>query len=387
MQALVEIGEMVESLSGRALAQSQINALAVAYSAVMTEAGILRDDPGTWERPVPQIKALVESLKVDHQGRAVGRVLGYVSDALVGGYNLNILDINMKSDAPWQSAVQTLSAFVEVILGEPMTPNEFNVLVRCYEATMTQWGILPDDPKTWDRPKPTLSALVQVLSSDSAPEARSLASVLYQYSHGIYAGMFNCPTNVNLDTAQFAVFGMRSLRENVEKSLAPVFAWQVLQYAWNTAVSNAPSGQPFHLIIDESWFILQQKGAAGRLEAMARSFRKYNASLIIATHEMGRLVNSTEAAAIANVGGIRVLFGQETEAAAQAIGAIFGLAQAEQNSLLRASKGEGLLFVGNRVRVPIYVAVNPHRLEYLSTNVAQQRAIARASGRRAEPVL
>ena len=63
------------------------------------------------------------------------------------------------------------------------------------------------------------------------------------------------------------------------------------------------------------------------------------------------------------------------------------LTEAEQSSITRAGKGEGLLIVGNRMRIPIYVAMNPMRLQYLSTNVEQQRAVAAASGRRREPVL
>jgi hypothetical protein len=61
---------------------------------------------------------------------------------------------------------------------------------------------------------------------------------------------------------------MRSLRENVERNLAPVFAWQVLRLVWNQIVANSGSGQPTHLIIDEAWYLLEQPGAAIRLERM-----------------------------------------------------------------------------------------------------------------------
>lgn len=387
LSAWTDIREILESLGGRALTPGELDALTIHFEDLLGEAGLVRNDPATWSRPLPTLKALADRLQNDPLGRKAGRVLTYSAEALVGGNQINILDINLDSDAPWQSAVQTLGAFVEVILGRSMEATEFNALVRAFEATMRIAGLDPKDSTTWNRIRPTLSALGKVLASDPDPVARALANVLFQYSNGIYSDLFNCQTNVDLQNTQFAVFGMRSLRENVEKSLAPVYAWQVLQYAWNAAVANAPSGQPFHLVIDEAWFILQQPGAAARIEAMARSLRKYNGTLIIASQEMSRIVSSPEAKAIANVGGIRVLFGQDSEDAARAIADMFGLSLAEQAAILRASRGEGLLIVGNRLRIPIYVSVNPSRLDFLSTNVAQQQAVARAIGRKAEPVL
>lgn len=387
LTAWADVREIIESLGGRPLNAEELDALTIHYEAVLAEAGFLQTDPATWDKPKPTLKTLADRLKNDPVGRKAGRVLAYAAEALVGGNQINILDINLDSDTPWQSAMQTLGAFVEVILGRAMEATEFNALVRAFEATMRIAGIDPKDRTTWKRLRPTLAALEKVLASDPDPVARNLASVLFQYSNGIYSDQFNCQTNVDLQNTQFAVFGMRSLRENVEKSLAPVYVWQVLQYAWNAAVANAPSGQPFHLVIDEAWFILQQPGAAARIEAMARSLRKYNGTLIIASQEMSRIVASPEAKAIANVGGIRVLFGQDSEDAARAIADMFGLSQAEQGAILRASKGEGLLIVGNRLRIPIYVTVNPNRLDFLSTNVAQQQAVARAIGRKAEPIL
>jgi hypothetical protein len=99
------------------------------------------------------------------------------------------------------------------------------------------------------------------------------------------------------------------------------------------------------------------------------------------------LVTSPEAHVIAEIARIKMLFGQESESAVQRLGDMFGLSAAERADLLHVRKGEGLLLFGNDVRLPLYVAVNPLRLARLSTNREQQQAVARASGRRAEPVL
>jgi hypothetical protein len=388
---LVEVGEIYEALSARPLTAEQAEVLADHYQQTLAEAGVFFNQPDSWQRELPLLIRLAERLKSDPNGRELGRVLAYAADSLAGGHQINILDINLDSDEPWIAAAQSLAAFIEVILSRALQAAEFNALVRCYQTTMEKWGLRADDPQTWKRraptlSAPTLSALADVLASDIAPESRHLAAVLEQYAHGLYSGLFNCQTTVDLRNAQLVVFGMRSLRENVEKSLAPVFAWQVLQLVWNAVVAGG-AAQPIHLFIDEAWYILEQPGAAARLERMARSFRKHYAALHLATQEIKKLIRSPEAEAIANIGGLTMLFGQETEAAARALGGVFGLSEAEQAGLLRAGKGEGLLLAGSHVRLPLYVAVNPMRLQYLSTNVAQQRAVARASGRRAEPVL
>jgi type IV secretory pathway VirB4 component len=253
---------------------------------------------------------------------------------------------------------------------------------------MEKWGFSAADPSTWKNKHraPTLSALVDTLASDRNPRSHELAAVLQQYAYGLYADLFNHATTVDVSQSQFVVFGMRSLRENVEKSLAPVFAWQVLRLVWNEVVAGGAS-QPIHLFIDEAWYLLEQPGAAQRLERMARSFRKYNAALHLATQDANRLVASPEARVIAEIGRVKMLFGQESESAVRALGDIFGLSQPEQADLLRVGKGEGLLLLGNDLRLPLYVAVNPLRLGRLSTNREQQQAVARASGRKAQPVL
>ena len=398
VQGLLEVGKIFESLSAQPLGSEQANILTTHYQSVMEAAGIVYSQPETWTQTPPPMTALVESLQgVGHpqppsgeelgaEARELGRVLSYVSDSLAGGHQINIMDINLDSDEPWIAAAQSLAAFVEAILGRALSATSFNSLVGCYRITMEKWGFDANDPQTWNHRAPTLSALADVLANDVAPESRELAAVLEQYAHGLYADLFNCETSLDLSQAQLAVFGMRSLRENVEKSLAPVFAWQVLRLVWNAVVAGG-AVQPTHLFIDEAWYVLEQPGAAARLERMGRSFRKYHAALHIATQEIKRLVENPEAEAIANVGGMTVLFGQETESAVRALGDVLGLSEGEQGEILRVSKGEALLLGGGKLRLPIYVAVNPWRLEHLSTNVEQQQAVARAAGRRVEPVL
>lgn len=388
LAGLVEVGELYESLSSRPLTDSQIGILSRAYSFVMAGAGIFADQPTTWNCPVPLLKEVVKCLQgqtENPEARELGRVLAY-TEALDGGHTLNIMEINLNSENPWQASAESLAAFVEALKSAPLDSFSFNALVNAYRATMEKWGFQADDPTTWTRPAPTLSALVDTLSMAGDPHSRDLAAVLEQYAHGLYADLFNRPTNVTIGNAQFVVFGMRSLRENVERSLAPVFAWLALRQVWN-AVVDAGASQPTDLYADESWYLLEQPSLATRLERMARSFPKYYAALHLATHDIEELVKSSHAKVIAKIGRLKVLFGHKSQEAVQATAQLFGLTEAEKNELLYLGKGEGLLLFDTDLHLPIVNIVNPLRLPLLATNTEQQQAIARASGRRAQPVL
>jgi hypothetical protein len=352
----------------------------------MAEHGIALHDPATWTRPAPTRAALLDRLRAEAapEARELARVLSYAG-SLSGGHVLNILDLNQSSENPWSAAAEALAAFVEAILGRRLEAAAFNALVAAYQATMEAAGLRADDRATWAQGAPTLADLLEALEAAPDAHSRELAQVLLPYARGLYADLFNQPTTVDARTTPFMVFGLRSLRENVERSLASVCVWQILQLVWNEVVAGGAE-QPIHLFIDEAWYLLEQPGAAQRLERMARSFRKYNAALYLATQDAHRLIGSPEARAIAEIARLKMLFGQESESAVRGLGDLFGLTAAEQADLLRVRKGEGLLVLNHATRLPLYVAVNPRRLERLSTNRAQQQAVARASGRKAQAV-
>jgi hypothetical protein len=394
LQGQIELGKRYEATCGRRLTERQLRALMAAYDELMNDRGLFADEPDTWARPRPKLIELVNGLRQDsdHDVRELGRVLDYIVQQAAGNV-LNIMEINLDSEDPWTAAAQTLVAFVEATMntretgqGEVLSTNEFNILLTAYQATLKRFGILADDRSTWGLPAPHLSDLCATLRSFPEAEASALAGYLQQYTEGIYQELFNSSTSVDLSGAQFVVFGMKSLRENVEHSIAPVFAWQVLRIFWNMVVAGA-AAQPIHLFVDEAWYLLQQQGAALRLEQLARSIRKYLGALHLATHDVESMLASPEAKVIATIGRVKLFFGQESDSAVKALGQVFGLTPDEQADLLTVQHGDGLLLFGNNVRVPLSIVVNPLRLDLLSTNREQQQAVAVASGRKIKPVL
>jgi len=388
---VVGLRELVEQYTAIAVTgpnQAQLEALVSAYDSALAEAGILADQPETWRCEAPEVAEVLAYLRKDSDPAAheVARVLTY-TDAASGGHTLNIMDLNLRSEDPWRSATESLAAFVEAILGEKLDAGLFNALAETYQATLQKWGVTEGDPASWHRDRmPVLSDLVATLKASPNPRAHELGEVLSQYAHGLYADLFNHRTNVDISSAPLVVFGLRSLRENVEDTLASVVTWLVLRLIWNEIVASGDSRQPTHVIVDEAKYVLSYPGAARRLEGMARSFPKYLAALYLATQDMDSLLRSPESSVIANITQIKLFLKQENAEVVRGLGRIFQLSEAEQQDLLRVGKGEGLLVFDNGLRVPIYTAVNPLRLDWLSSNSAQQQAVARASGRRSQPV-
>ncbi len=382
--ATVELTLLYEDLAGTMLQADAQEALLLAYYAELEAAGIDPRDVRTWDRPQPRLADMVKRLA--RVAPEVARVLGYAV-ALEGGNMLNIMELNPDSPDAWSAAAEQLAAFVEALMGQKGSLDNaaFNVLVNAYEQTMTKWGFRRGEPLTARRRAPQLSELVKTLQASPDPLGRDLANLLYQHACGLYADMFNCESNVAIDESQLVVFGLRSLRETSDRNLAPVFIWQILRLVWNQIVSASGSGQPVHLFIDEAWYLLEQSAAAGRLERMARSFPKYTAALHLATHETLKLSLTPEVAVIRDLARVKVLFKQESEAAARGLG-VFSLTDGEQASLLRLGQGEGWLLFDNH-HLPVYVPVDPRRLHRLQSNSAQMQAVARASGHKRAPVV
>jgi hypothetical protein len=391
VEGAVEIARQYEWLASRPLTEAQESALFAAYQASLHDAGIDRARPDTWSAAPPSLAALIATLRDqgDPGGAEVARVLAYV-DGLSGGNVLNILQPDRDSEEPWVMAIETLAAFVESRLGERLDSLNFTALEKSYRALMGRWGFNPDDPATFNRPAPTLADLVDELQEGRDPRGRELAAALYQCGKGIYKDVFSSQTNVDLGSAQLVVFGLRSLTDS-EQSLAPVIVWQVFNLVWNQIVAGSGSRQHVQFYCDEARFLLDVPGAARRLQMMARRYPKYGAALHLALHlandDAVRFAQAfKDEAVVRDLARIRVLFRQESEAATRAL-SVFGLNEAEQADLLRVGKGEGWLIYGNDIHIPFYVPVNPLRLKRISSNQEQMQAIARASGRKAAPVL
>lgn len=409
VQGVADLADQFEWLAARPLSAVEREALFDAYTAVWAEAGVQADDPATWAPAPPALAVLIDRLCDQDSGEAyeIARVLTYL-EALSGGYTPNLLELNHEAEDPWGAAVENLAGFVEGILSARLDALSFSTLSRVYVSLMTRYGFDPERPETFERAAPTLPDLMQELEADPDPRSRDLAAAIMPYARGVYSGIFANRTAVTgeriarsrLFTERmqlgprrhpFVVYGMRSLGGASRDGLGRIVIWMVLNSIWNMIVAGSGAGQVVDVFIDEGKFVLEVPGAARRLQAMARRFPKYGASLWLALHlsndDAGLFENAfKDEGVVRDLARIRVLFRQESEAAARAL-RVFGVSESEQQDLLRVGQGEGWLLFGNERHIPLYVAVDPALMPRIASNQAQMQAIARASGRRSGPVL
>ncbi|WP_280316864.1 hypothetical protein, partial [Nocardia wallacei] len=106
---------------------------------------------------------------------------------------------------------------------------------------------------------------------------------------------------------------------------------------------------PRMVTVDEAWLIMRQPAGAEFLFKAAKSFRKHWAGLTVATQDAADVLSTELGRAIVTNAATQILLRQ----ASQAIGEVataFKLSDGEQQFLLTAAQGSGLLAVGGTDR-------------------------------------
>jgi hypothetical protein len=297
----------------------------------------------------------------------------YVALSRTCPHSINLLDPGLGDEDPFGAALSTLIGFLGIAVGRPLTPVERQSIVPyCYHALLQKAGVDVDRPETWRQARqPTLDDLRRLMEEERGPAAE-LARLLYPYtSDNLYGRLFSRPTNVDISRTPVVGFTLQGVSEEM---LAP-FLWLVVSLVWRE-VTAAGGVQPVHLVVDEGWYLMRHPDVGRELGDMARRFRKHNAALHLATHFAQDLVTSEHAQTIRGAVGHVLLFGQQPEEARQ-IGELFGLSEVEIARLRSFGKGDALLlWNGGRVRVPIYVPLDPRRKWLFETGPEQRQAEA-----------
>src|SRR3989339_1382752 len=124
-----------------------------------------------------------------------------------------------------RSAAITLHGLFKLMLGT-LTPAEDGVLDKAILDTYALKGITLTTPDPAAITPPTLGDLVDVLKTTEGGE--HMAQTLKKYTEGSFAGLFDQPTNVELNNTMI-VFQIRDL----EEQLRPIAMYVVLNFLWN----------------------------------------------------------------------------------------------------------------------------------------------------------
>jgi hypothetical protein len=253
-----------------------------------------------------------------------------------------------------RAAVINLHGLFKLMLGT-LTPAEDGILDKAILDTYALKGITltTENPGTLE--PPTLHDLVDVLMTTQGGE--NMAKILQKYTDGSFAGLFDKPTNVQLQN-QMVVFQIRDL----EEQLRPIAIYIILNFLWNTIRTEMKRR---FLVIDEAWNLMQFEDSARFLYGIVKRARKYYLGITTITQDVDDFVNSPFGKPIITNSSLQVLL-RQSASAVDNLQKLFYLTDGEKEVLLNSGVGQGIFFAGNK-HVAIQVIASPEESMIVTT--------------------
>lgn len=251
------------------------------------------------------------------------------------------------------SHISVLNGLMTLMIGK-MTPKESNIMDRALAETYARKGIT-QDPSTHDYESPLMSDLQETLAALEG--GQDMAEKLNKFTQGTFSGVFNEPTNIELDNP-FVVFSIRDL----EDQLRPIAMYIILNYLWQRIRTDIKRRI---LVIDEAWILMKFSDSAQFLYGIAKRCRKYYLGLTTITQDVDDFLSSDYGKAIVTNSSLTQLFRQHPAAVDQ-VAKTFNLTEAEKLLLLNSEVGEGLFFAGDS-HVAIQVMASPNEDALVTT--------------------
>ncbi|MFH1171381.1 MAG: ATP-binding protein [bacterium] len=274
----------------------------------------------------------------------------YLSDAVGGSY----INISLNSDNkinPFdlpravredekpadiiRSAAITLKGLLRLMLGD-LSHEEDSIIDRALIEAYAKKDITPDSDLAAVEP-PLMRDLEDVLGGMKGGE--DLVIRLKKYTEGTFAGLFNSPTNIEVEN-QLVVFSVRDL----EDELRPIAISTVISYIWNVVRSKLKKRI---LVIDEAWWLMQYEDSAKFIYALVKRCRKYYLGVTTITQDVNDFLRSPYGQAIVNNSALQLLL-KQSPAGIDILSKTFLLTQGEKYLLLDSGVGEGIFFAGSK---------------------------------------
>ncbi|OGC50947.1 hypothetical protein A2716_02840 [candidate division WWE3 bacterium RIFCSPHIGHO2_01_FULL_40_23] len=256
--------------------------------------------------------------------------------------------------------ILSLHTLFKIIFGN-MTNVEEAVLDKSLIEAYRIKGITTDPETQRTKEPPIMEDLYKVLLGFEEPEAKALASRLERYIKGSLAGIFDQRSNIDI-RSKFTVFSTRSL----EDVLRPIAIYIILDFIWTRIKKDL---RKRILVIDEAWYLMQNKDSATFIYGIAKRARKYFLGLTTITQDVEDFLSSEYGHAIITSSSIQVLLKQHP-AAIDKVAETFYLSEGEKRFLLSAGIGEGLFFAGSN-HVAIKIEASEEEYKLVTTNPAE----------------
>lgn len=250
---------------------------------------------------------------------------------------LKMKDDDVRPGDLLRSAIINLHGLFNLMLGT-LKPEEEALMDKALLDCYALKGITLETEDPGQFAVPTMGELYDVLSTMKGAE--SLATRLQKYTTGSFAGIFNQPTNVDLQSGM-VVFNIRDL----EEELRPIAMYIVLNYIWNKVRSSLKKRI---LVVDEAWVMMQSNDESARfLYGLVKRARKYWLGVTTITQDVEDFVNSKYGKPIITNSSMQLLL-KQAPSAVDGLGKIFNLTEGEKYMLLNSGVGQGLFFAGNK---------------------------------------
>ena len=253
-----------------------------------------------------------------------------------------------------RSAIIDLMGLMNLMLGK-LNPTEVSIMEKAIQECYNKKDITSDSTLESIVP-PTMSDLVEILQGIVGGD--SLAQRLYRYTEGTFAGIFNKPTNLNIDN-DFIVFSIRDLQE----TLRPIAMYILLKYVWTEIRSNLKKRI---LAIDEAWILMQYEDSARFLYGLAKRARKYYLGITTISQDVTDFLSSPLGKPIVTNAAMKLLL-KQSSAAIDQVADTFALTSGEKQVLLQSEVGQGIFFAGPR-HVAIEIISFPREYSIITTN-------------------
>ena len=273
-----------------------------------------------------------------HLADAVGGT--YINISLSSESKINPFDLprpigEQRSSDIIRASVITLKGLLRLMLGS-LTHQEDSIIDRALLETYAKKDITSESDLAKIEP-PIMQDLQDVL--EGMEGAADLALRLKKYTQGTFSGLFNSPTNVDVNN-QLVVFSVRDL----EDELRPIAIYTIVTYIWNVVRSKLKKRL---LIIDEAWWLMQNEDSAKFIYALVKRCRKYYLGVTNITQDVNDFLLSPYGHAIVNNSALQLLM-RQSPAAIDLVQQTFLLTEGEKYLLLECGVGEGIFFAGEK---------------------------------------
>lgn len=233
-----------------------------------------------------------------------------------------------------RSNIINLHGLLKIMLGG-VNPEEEAILDKALIDVYALKGITMDLVDPSKSVPPTMEDLQSILSTMEG--GQGLAQRLQKYTVGTYSGIFNKPTNVDMQTG-LMVFSIRDL----EDALRPIAMYIILNFIWARVRSQLKKRM---LVIDEAWTMMQHDDSAKFLFGLVKRARKYYLGIVTITQDVEDFIKSPYGKPVVTNSSMQLLL-KQAPSAVEILAKVFNLTEGERYMLLNSGVGQGLFFAG-----------------------------------------